>query len=57
MITKEELAKMTREEVGNLLRKKQMSCKTCAEEVEMYYADQEYIMIKERLLELHKERI
>lgn len=53
MITKEELDQMTREEVGKLLRKKQMGCKTVAEEVKMYYADQEYIMIKERLLEFY----
>lgn len=53
MITKEELSKMSKEEVGKLLRKKQIECRTVAEEVEMYYTDAEYIAIKERLLEFY----
>lgn len=51
MITKEELDKMTAEEVSKLFHKKQIKCKTCAEFVEMTCTDQEYIMIKERVIE------
>lgn len=51
MITKEELDKMTAEEVSKLFHKKQIGCKTCAEFVEMACTDQEYIMIKERVIE------
>lgn len=51
MITKEELDKMTAEEVSKLFYKKQIGCKTCAEFVTMTCTDQEYIMIKERVIE------
>lgn len=54
MITKETLAKLSREEVGKLLHKKQIDCKTCAEEFEMICFDSEYQMIKERLSEFGK---
>lgn len=62
MITKEEIAKMTAEEVSKLFHKKQIECKTCAEEVEMQYTDKEYIMIKERVIEdlkklYHKQEV
>lgn len=56
MITKEELAKMSREEVGKLLHKKQIECKTCAQFGEMIFNDKEYIMIKERLLEFYRKK-
>lgn len=57
MITKETLAKMTREEVGKLLHKKQIECRTCAEEYEMLCFDPEYQMIKERLSEFGKVKV
>ena len=55
MLTKEELSKMSKQEVAKLLRKKQIECKTVAEEVEMYYTDAEYIAIKERLEEFYEK--
>lgn len=55
MLTKEQIYQMPREEAAKLLRKKQIECKTCAEEVEMYYTDQEYIMLRERLLNRKNE--
>ena len=42
---------MTAEEVSKLFHKKQIECKTCAEFVTMACTDQEYIMIKERVIE------
>lgn len=57
MITKETLTKMTSEEVGKLLHKKQIECRTCAEEYEMICYDPEYQMIKERLLEFGKVKV
>ncbi len=57
MITKETLAKMTREEVGYLLFAKQVECRTCGEEYEMICSDPEYQMIKERLLEFGKAKV
>jgi hypothetical protein len=55
MVTKEELNKISKQEVAKLLRKKQIECKTVAEEVEMYYTDAEYIAIKERLEEFYEK--
>lgn len=57
MITKEKLTKMTREEVGKLLHKKQIECRTCAQFGEMIFNDREYIMIKERLSEFGKVKV
>lgn len=57
MITKEQLDKMKREDVCKLLRQKQMSCRTIAEEVEMYNTDQEYITIREWLCEHPNGRV
>lgn len=54
---KEQLDKMKREDVCKLLRQKQMSCRTIAEEVEMYYTDQEYITIREWLCEHPNGRV
>ena len=55
MITREDLIKMDKQEVGKLLRQKQINCRTVAQEVEMYRSDPEYIMIKERLEEFYKK--
>ena len=55
MITKEELAKLSRDEVMALYYKKRNTCKTCAQYVEMLSNDQEFIMIKERYSELSIE--
>lgn len=55
MITKEELAKLSRDEVMALYYKKRNACKTCAQLVEMFSNDQEFIMIKERYSEFSIE--
>ena len=57
MISKEELAKLSRDEVRKLFYEKRKACRTCAEFVEMCYTDQEYILIKERLCEYLKRRL
>lgn len=51
MITKEELIKLSRDEVRALFYEKRKACRTCAQFGEMIFNDQEYIMIKERLSE------
>lgn len=51
MITKEELAKLSRDEVHALFYEKRNACKTCAQFGEMIFNDKEYIMIKERISE------
>nr|DAI38384.1 MAG TPA: hypothetical protein [Caudoviricetes sp.] len=55
MITKEKLAKLSRDEVSALFHKKRNACRTCAQFGEMIFNDQEYIMIKERLSEFYIE--
>lgn len=55
MITKEELAKLSRDEVSALFYEKRNACRTCAQFGEMIFNDKEYIMIKERLSEFHIE--
>lgn len=55
MITKEELAKLSRDEVRALFYKKRKACRTCAQFGEMIFNDKEYIMIKERLSEFYIE--
>ena len=51
MINKEELAKLSRDEVRKLFYEKRKACRTCAQFGEMIFNDQEYILIKERLSE------
>ena len=51
MITKEELAKLSRDEVSALFYEKRNACRTCAQFGEMIFNDQEYIMIRERISE------
>lgn len=55
MITKEELAKLSRDEVKKLFYEKRNTCKTCAQFGEMIFNDREYITIKERLSEFFIE--
>lgn len=55
MITKEELAKLSRDEVSALFYEKRNACRTWAQFGEMIFNDQEYIMIKERLSEFFIE--
>ena len=55
MITKEELAKLSRDEVSALFYEKRNACRTCAQFGEMIFNDKEYIMIKERLSEFYIE--
>ena len=57
MINKEELAKLSRDEVRKLFYEKRKACKTCAQFGEMIFNDQEYILIKERLSEYLKRRL
>ena len=52
---KEELAKLSREEIEALFYEKRKACKTCAQFGEMIFNDQEYAMIKERLSEFFIE--
>lgn len=51
MITKEQLAAMSHDEVYALFMEKKRQCRTCAQEVEMIIYDTEYNIIKERLCE------
>lgn len=53
MISKEELSKMSKEEVYKLFKEKKKQCKTIAQEVNMINNDSEYQIIKERLEEFH----
>lgn len=46
---------MITKEVSKLFHKKQIGCKTCVEFVQMACTDQEYIMIKERVIENMKK--
>ncbi len=55
MKSKEELAKLSRDEVSKLFYEKRNACKTCAQYGEMIFNDQEYIMIRERLSEFYIE--
>lgn len=55
MIAREDLIKMSRQEVGKLLRQKQLNCRTIAQEVEMYHSDPEYTATRERLEEIITE--
>ena len=57
IITKEKLAKLSRDEVRALFYKKRKACRTCAQFGEMIFNDQEYIMIKERLSEFLVEEL
>ena len=57
MINKEELAKLSQDEVRKLFYEKRKACRTCAQFGEMILNDQEYILIKERLCEYLKRRL
>ena len=57
MINKEELVKLSRDEVRKLFYEKRKACRTCAQFGEMIFNDQEYILIKERLSEYLKRRL
>lgn len=48
----QKLAQLSKEEVYKLFKAKINACKTVAQEVEMYNTDEEYLIIKKRLLEL-----
>lgn len=50
MITREELAKMSTEEVGRLFHKKRSECRTSAQFGEMISNDREYLIIKEQVI-------
>lgn len=50
-MNREELSKLSQDEVRKLFYEKRKACKTCAQFGEMIFNDQEYIMIKERLSE------
>lgn len=50
-MNREELSKLSQDEVRKLFYEKRKACKTCAQFEEMIFNDQEYIMIKKRLSE------
>lgn len=55
MLTKEEVAKMSQEEVSALLKQKRRACRTCAQEGEMLYHDYEYCLLRDRISEILAE--
>ena len=48
-LTKEDITKMSREEVYELYKKKKKMCKTIAQEVNLITSDPEMLMLRERL--------
>lgn len=54
-MTKEEIDKMSQEEVSSLLKQKRRACKTCAQEAEMLYYDHEYHLLRDRISEILAE--
>lgn len=48
-MTKEEIAKMSEEEVSLLLKQKRRACKTCAQEGNMLFHDPEYQLLRDRI--------
>lgn len=48
-MTKEEIDKMSQEEVSSLLKQKRRACKTCAQEGEMLFHDREYLLLRDRM--------
>ena len=56
-IIREELVKLSRDEVRKLFYEKRKACRTCAQFGEMIFNDPEYILIKERLSEYLKRRL
>lgn len=55
MLTKEEVAKMSEEEVSALWKQKRRACKTCAQEGEMLFHDHEYRLLRDRISEILTE--
>lgn len=54
-MTKEEIDKMSQEEVSALLKQKRRACKTCAQEGEMLFHDHEYHLLRDRICEILAE--
>lgn len=57
MLTKEEVAKMSQEEVSALLKQKRKACKTCAQEGEMLFHDREYLLLRDRISDILTENM
>lgn len=57
MLTKEEVAKMSQEEVSALLKQKRKACKTCAQEGEMLFHDCEYLLLRDRISDILTENM
>lgn len=55
MLIKEEVDKMSQEEVSALLKQKRRACKTCAQEGEMLYNDYKYHLLRDRISEILTE--
>lgn len=54
-MTKEEIDKMSQEEVSALLKQKRRACKTCAQVEEMLFHDPEYQLLRDRISEILSE--
>lgn len=54
-MTKEEVDKMSQEEVSSLLKQKRRTCRTCAQEGEMLFYDYEYCLLSDRISKILAE--
>lgn len=54
-MTKEEIDKMSEEEVSALLKQKRRACKTCAQEGKMIFYDYEFQLLRDRISEILAE--
>lgn len=54
-MTKEELAKMSDEEVSALWKQKRRACKTCAQMGDMIFNDPEYQLLRDSISEILAE--
>jgi hypothetical protein len=55
-LSKEQIDKMTHEQVYELYKEKKRKCKTIAQEVELITSDPEMIMLRERLMNDNAKR-
>lgn len=57
MLSKEEVDKMSQEEVSTLLKQKRRACRTCAQEGDMLFYDYEYRLLRDRISEILAENV
>lgn len=55
MLIKEEVDKMSQEEVSALLKQKRRACRTCAQEGDMLFYDYEYRLLSDRISKILAE--